>query len=69
MNEGRERRLARLERRRRRKPRRIIVWWDAARETADQAMARQFPEGPPEDAEILFVRWLIPGEEKEQALG
>jgi len=69
MSEGRDRRLARLERRRGRKTRTLIIWWDAAKETREQALARRCPEGAPGNARLLYVRWLMPGEKAESAGG
>ena len=68
MTLGRDRRLARLERRRRRKQI-ALVWYDPSRETAEQARARQHPEGVPAGARLVYITWLGQSDETEPAAG
>ena len=56
MSLGRDRRLARLERRRGKK-KIALVWYDPSRETAAQARARRYPEGVPAGARLIYISW------------
>jgi hypothetical protein len=57
---GRERRIARLEKDRGSQAEPLIVWC-AAEESPEAAIARRFPEGVPENAELLFISWMAGG--------
>jgi hypothetical protein len=64
MNEGRHRRLAKLERRQ--PPADGIVFvWCGENETEAQAIARDFPDGVPPGVQPRIIRWLRPGEAPE----
>jgi hypothetical protein len=39
-----------------------MLWYDAERETAEQATARRFPKGVPSHVRLLILRWLTKGE-------
>jgi hypothetical protein len=62
MSGSRQKRLAKLERKRRPAERGVLLWYDAARETAEQATARRFPEGVPPGVRLHIFRWLTKGE-------
>ena len=64
MNGGRDRRLAKLERRR---PATggIVLVWCGENETEAQAIARDFPDGVPPGVQPRMIRWLRPDEASE----
>ena len=62
MNGTRHKRLATLRRKHRPTERTVMLWYDAERETAEQATARRFPKGVPPQVRLLILRWLTKGE-------
>jgi len=62
MNRSQNRRLAKLERRSPAGARMVLVWC-RQNETAEQAIARDFPDGVPPGVQPRIIRWLRPGEE------
>ena len=62
MNRAPHKRLVKLRRKRRPAERTVILWYDAAKETAAQATARRFPKGVPPQVRLLILRWLTKGE-------
>ncbi len=67
MSGNKDKRLAKLERKR---PtgQTFIVWLDrAAGWTAEEAIARRFPDGEPPGAKIILVSWMLPGESEAEA--
>ena len=62
MSGARHERVAMLRRKRRPRERTVLLWYDAARETAEQATARRFPKGVPPQVRLLILRWLTKDE-------
>ena len=54
MSDGRDRRLAKLERCRRPSVKTLYVWRDAGKETGEEAIARCFPKGVPAGARLVI---------------
>jgi hypothetical protein len=69
MSDGRDRRLARLERCRRPSVETLYFWRDAGKETGEEAIARCFPKGVPAGAKIVICRWRVPREKVPPAHG
>jgi hypothetical protein len=62
MNGARQKRIAKLLRKRRPAERTVLLWYDAERETREQAIARRFPKGVPPRMRLLILRWLTESE-------
>ena len=58
MNGNRDKRLAKLELKRQPAGETLILWLKGPDEPEEQAIARYFPEGVPQDARLIFCRWL-----------
>ena len=61
MNARRDRRLAKLEQKRRPAARVLYAWRHSLKETAKEAIARNFPSGLPRDARLVICSWQVAG--------
>jgi hypothetical protein len=66
MNASRDRRIARLERAKLEREGRpaanvFYVWRNAPTESAEEAIARRFPDGLPKDAQLVICSWQVAG--------
>ena len=57
MTTDRDKRISKLESKRSSRAKVIIAWRDAAKESADEAIARRFPKGVPANANLVVCSW------------